>query len=97
VVTRSSVPYPWSVEMVSPVVKENGIFIPFLGRKTYDLNLEKEILAKTAFNETKEIDLIELEFLGKRHIKFLQKAKQKREFHPRPWAEIQKEIRTYNG
>ncbi len=60
--------------LIYKLLKTNSIFIPFLGRRNYDLDFEKKMLENLGLKIEKEIDLDELEFLGKRHLKLLKKV-----------------------
>lgn len=93
VVMRSTVKYPWSAEMIYKLLKINSIFIPFLGRRNYDLDFEKKMLENLGLKIEKEIDLDELEFLGKRHLKLLKKVAESKKGFPRSWEAISKEIK----
>lgn len=93
VVMRSTVKYPWSTEMISGLLKTNSTFIPFLGRRNYDLDFEKKMLENLGLKIEKEIDLDELEFLGKRHLKLLKKVAESKKGFPRSWEAISKEIK----
>jgi 16S rRNA (guanine527-N7)-methyltransferase len=97
VVMRSTIPYPWSIEMCSKIVKVGGTFIPFLGKKNLHLKIENELLDKFGFSIEREIDFPALNFLGERSVKFLKKKNSGRDDSPRQWALIQKEIRKENG
>ena len=93
VVMRSTVKYPWSAEMICKLLKINSIFIPFLGRRNYDLDFEKKMLENLGLKTEKELDLDELEFLGKRHLKLLKKVTESKKGFPRSWEAISKEIK----
>ena len=93
VVMRSTVKYPWSAEMIYKLLKTNSIFIPFLGRRNYDLDFEKKMLENLGLKIEKEMDLDELEFLGKRHLKLLKKVAESKKGFPRSWEAISKEIK----
>jgi 16S rRNA (guanine527-N7)-methyltransferase len=97
VIMRSAIPYPWSVEMCSQLVKTGGTFIPFLGKKNQHKEIEEEILHEFGFRLEKEIDLPALQFLGERSVKFLKKVESRKDSFPRQWSVIQKEIRKING
>lgn len=97
VVSRSSVPYPWTAEVVAKLVKKNGYFIPFLARQNYDLDLEMKILKNSGFQVVQELELKELHFLGQRHIKFLKKMNKTKHSIPRKWKIIKREIEEKNG
>jgi 16S rRNA (guanine527-N7)-methyltransferase len=97
VIMRSAIPYPWSVEMCSQLVKTGGSFIPFLGKKNQHKEIEEEILHEFGFRLEKEIDLPALQFLGERSVKFLKKVESRKDSFPRQWSLIQKEIRKING
>lgn len=93
VIMRSTIKYPWSVEMLTPLLKMNSTFIPFLGKKNYDFEFEKKLLKNLGIKIEKELDLDELEFLGKRHIKLLKKTGECNNGFPRKWETINKEIK----
>jgi 16S rRNA (guanine527-N7)-methyltransferase len=93
VVMRSTVKYPWSAEMIYKLLKTNSIFIPFLGRRNCDMDFEKNMLENLGLKIEKEMDLDELEFLGKRHLKLLKKVAESKKGFPRSWEAISKEIK----
>lgn len=93
VVMRSTVKYPWSAEMIYKLLKTNSYFIPFLGRKNYDLDFENKMLENLGLKIEKEFELDELEFLGKRHLKLLKKVAESKKSFPRSWEAISKEIK----
>ncbi|MBK8398442.1 MAG: class I SAM-dependent methyltransferase [Leptospiraceae bacterium] len=93
VVMRSTIKYPWSAEMISGLLKLNSCFIPFLGRRNYDLDFEKTMLENLGLKLEKDIDINELEFLGNRHIKVLKKTTDSKKGFPRKWETISKEIK----
>lgn len=93
VTMRSTIKYPWSVEMTEKLLKMNSIFIPFLGKKVYDLEFEKNMLENLGIVLEKDIELDELEFLGKRHLKILKKVSNAKKNFPRSWEVISKEIK----
>jgi 16S rRNA (guanine527-N7)-methyltransferase len=93
VVMRSTVKYPWSAEMIYKLLKTNSYFIPFLGKRNYDLDFEKKMLDNLGLKIEKEIELDELEFLGKRHLKLLKKVTESKKGFPRSWEAISKEIK----
>ncbi len=96
VVMRSAIPYPWSIEMVSNLVKFGGYFIPFLGKSFEKKEKENSLLEKFGFSLEEEESFPELEFLGHRHVKYLKKTSTTKH-SPREWSHIQKEIRRENG
>lgn len=93
VVMRSTIKYPWSIEMICSLLKFNSCFIPFLGRRNYDLDFEKKMLENLGLKLEKDIDINELEFLGNRHIKVLKKITESKKGFPRKWETISKEIK----
>ncbi len=93
VIMRSTVKYPWSAEMIYRLLKTNSYFIPFLGKRNYDLDFEKKILENLGLKIEKEIDIPELEFLGNRHMKLLKKTSESKKGFPRNWETISKEIK----
>lgn len=97
VVSRSSVPYPWTTEIVFNLVKKNGFFVPFLAKKNYDLALESKIIKESGMSISSEIELKELNFLGERHIKFLKKINKPKHSVPRKWKIIKGEIDEKKG
>ena len=97
VVMRSTIPYPWSIEMCSGIVKNGGTFIPFLGKKNVHIEIENDIMDKFGFQLEREIQLPSLHFLGERSVKFLKKIEFRKDSFPRQWSVIQKEIRKING
>ncbi|MCB1176446.1 MAG: class I SAM-dependent methyltransferase [Leptospiraceae bacterium] len=97
VTMRSSIPYPWSIEMVSGLIKKEGYFIPFLGKKEIELERENSFLSKFGFIIEHKEEISELEFLGKRQVKYLKKTSFPKDSLPRDWNIIQKEIRRENG
>lgn len=96
VVMRSAIPYPWSMEMVSMLVKREGYFVPFLGKLFENLEKENSFLSRFGFTLEETEKIPELEFLGNRHVKYLKKTS-KVGNSPREWSQIQKEIRRENG
>lgn len=97
VVSRGFIPYPYSVEAVSNLIKIGGTYVPFLGKHDIDTNLEKKVLSYSGFKLEFSEDLVPLEFLGMRHIKFLKKVSSPRHGYPRAWKEISKESKGANG
>jgi 16S rRNA (guanine527-N7)-methyltransferase len=96
VVMRSAIPYPWSIELVSQLVKFGGYFIPFLGKPIEASEREKIYFEKFGFSLEEEEAFPDLEFLGYRHVKYLKKTSITKH-SPREWSQIQKEIRRENG
>lgn len=96
-VSRSTIPYPWSIEVFTNLLKPDGLYVPFLAGKNYDLKIEKGILENCGFKIIDEIQLNALEFLGQRHIKFLKKVKNPIKGFPRDWKIISEDIKKYNG
>jgi 16S rRNA (guanine527-N7)-methyltransferase len=94
---RSTIPYPWSMEMVSHILKNDGYFFPFIGKKTTHQDIEKSIKLKMNLIEEDEIFMNELNFLGERRVKVLKKLNNTNSNKARLWKDIQKEIRQYNG
>ncbi|MDX1957770.1 MAG: RsmG family class I SAM-dependent methyltransferase [Leptospiraceae bacterium] len=94
---RSVVPYPWSIEIVSKLVSNNGYFAPFLAKRNYPIEFEEKFLTQFGFEIFEDFQITELKFLGERHIKLLKKKAIVEQSFVRPWAVIQKEIREYNG
>ena len=97
VVMRSTIPYPWSIEVCSGIVAEGGYFVPFLGKKTVHLELEKKFLNHFQFEIEEENIFPSLNFLGERSVKFLKKKENRKDSSSRPWSVIQKEIRKFHG
>lgn len=97
VTTRAMVPYPYVAEVVTNMLQTGGILCPFLGQNTVNTIQEGIVLANNGFSLKKEILLPELEFLGKRHIKILQKTMSPRKGYPREWKEIVKESKAKHG
>jgi 16S rRNA (guanine527-N7)-methyltransferase len=97
VTTRAVVPYPFIAEVVTNLVRKNGLLCPFLGQLKFDSLLEKKVLSYSGFKIEKEIEVTELSFLGKRHIKILQKDSDPKPGIPRPWKDIVQEIKQANG
>lgn len=93
VVMRSTVKYPWSAEMIYKLLKTNSYFIPFLGKRNYDLAFEGKLLDNLGLKIEKEINIPELEFLGNRHMKLLKKTTESKKGFPRNWETISKEIK----
>lgn len=97
VTSRGFIPYPYSVEAICNLLKINGTYVPFLGKHDIDPKLEEKILSYSGFKLEFSEDLIPLEFLGMRHIKFLKKVSSPRHGYPRAWKEISKESKGANG
>lgn len=97
IVSRAVVPYPFSVEIVCRLVRKGGFFVPFLGKLNYEKSMENKMLRNTGFIEQETLEITELDFLGKRHIKFLKKDKAAINGYPRAWKTISKEIKAFNG
>ncbi|MCZ8341618.1 MAG: class I SAM-dependent methyltransferase [Leptospira sp.] len=95
--TRAMVPYPYVAEVATLLVKQNGYLCPFLAQEFPDKLVEKEVLMNNGFILKKEIPIPELDFVGKRHIKILQKTSKPRLGFPREWKEIVKETKSKNG
>ncbi|WP_001153928.1 RsmG family class I SAM-dependent methyltransferase [Leptospira interrogans] len=97
VISRGFIPYPYSIEAICNLLKINGTYVPFLGKHDMDTNLEKKVLSYSGFKLEFSEDLVPLEFLGMRHIKFLKKVSSPRHGYPRAWKEISKESKGANG
>jgi|JI8StandDraft_1071087.scaffolds.fasta_scaffold00916_8 16S rRNA (guanine527-N7)-methyltransferase len=97
VTSRAVVPYPFLAEVVTNLVKKKGLLCPYLGQLRFDETIEAKVLAYSGFHVKKQIELSELSFLGKRHIKILQKDSEPKLGYPRPWKEIVKETKQANG
>lgn len=97
VTSRAMVPYPYIAEVTTRMVKQKGILCPFLAQPYQDLEKETEVLSNNGFVMKKEIPIPELEFVGKRHIKILQKNSLPKKGYPREWKEIVKETKSKNG
>ncbi|EMO10620.1 rRNA small subunit methyltransferase G domain protein [Leptospira borgpetersenii str. Noumea 25] len=97
VVSRGFIPYPYSVEAVSNLIKIGGTYVPFLGKHDIDVKLEEKVLSYSGFRLESSEDLSSLEFLGMRHIKFLKKISSPRHGYPRTWKDISKESKSGNG
>lgn len=97
VVSRGFIPYPYSVEVVSNLIKIEGTYVPFLGKHDIDAKLEEKVLSYSGFRLESSEDLSSLEFLGMRHIKFLKKISSPRHGYPRAWKDIVKESKSGNG
>ncbi|WP_061224776.1 RsmG family class I SAM-dependent methyltransferase [Leptospira weilii] len=97
VVSRGFIPYPYSVEVVSNLIKIGGTYVPFLGKHDIDAKLEEKVLSYSGFRLESSEDLSSLEFLGMRHIKFLKKISSPRHGYPRAWKDISKESKSGNG
>lgn len=97
VTSRAVVPYPYLAEVVTNLVKKKGILCPFLGQIRFDEKIEERVLSYSGFKIKKQMELSELSFLGKRHIKILQKDSEPKPGYPRPWKEIVKETKQSNG
>lgn len=95
--TRAMVPYPYVAEVATLLVKQNGYLCPFLAQEYPDKAMEREVLLNNGFTLKKEIPIPELDFVGKRHIKILQKTSKPRQGFPREWKEIVKETKNKNG
>ncbi|MBP7280885.1 MAG: class I SAM-dependent methyltransferase [Leptospiraceae bacterium] len=93
VIMRSTIKYPWSAEMICRLLKQNSCFIPFLGRRNYDLKFEQMFLENLGLKIEKDFDIPELEFLGNRHMKVLKKIAESKKGFPRKWEAISKEIK----
>ncbi|MCP5498778.1 MAG: class I SAM-dependent methyltransferase [Leptospiraceae bacterium] len=96
IVSRASIPYPWSAEVCVKLLKKGGFFIPFLGAKKNDSEIESKLLNNLGLVCEKSLDLNELNFLGKRTVKFLKKRKEANYGFPRNWKLISKEIKQKN-
>lgn len=92
-VMRASIPYPFSIEVVSRLVLKDGYFFPFLAKKQNWETMEERILSDSGFIMEGTIELEELSFLGERHIKVLKKYSQAKHGIPRDWKYISKEIK----
>jgi len=97
VTSRAVIPYPYLAEVVTNLVKKKGLLCPFLGQLRFDEKIEAKVLRYSGFQLKKQIELSELSFLGKRHIKILQKESEPLPGYPRPWKEIVKETKQANG
>ncbi len=97
VTSRAVVPYPFMIEVASNLVKRGGVLCPYLGQLRFDDSVEKRVLQYSGFHIKKEIELSELDFLGKRHIKILQKDSDTKPGYPRLWKDIVKETKQANG
>jgi 16S rRNA (guanine527-N7)-methyltransferase len=97
ITSRAVIPYPFLAEVFTNMVKKGGILCPFLGQLNFDEKIESSVLKYSGFKIKKELELTELSFLGKRHIKILQKDSDPKSGYPRPWKEIVKETKQSNG
>ncbi|TGN20316.1 RsmG family class I SAM-dependent methyltransferase [Leptospira idonii] len=97
VTSRAVVPYPFLVEVASQLVKKFGLLCPYLGQRNFDSKQEAKVLQYSGFKIKKEIELTELDFVGKRHIKILLKDSEPKPGYPRAWKEIVKETKEGNG
>lgn len=97
VVSRSFVPYPFSVEVCTNLVKNAGYYIPFIGGSDAHTDIELSILEKNGLMLKDTLELKKLSFLGKRHIKILKKTGSPLRGYPRPWKILIKEIQKENG
>ncbi len=79
--------------MICRLLKQNSCFIPFLGRRNYDLKFEQMFLENLGLKIEKDFDIPELEFLGNRHMKVLKKIAESKKGFPRKWEAISKEIK----
>ncbi|WCL49517.1 RsmG family class I SAM-dependent methyltransferase [Leptospira sp. GIMC2001] len=93
VVMRASIPYPFSAEIVTRLVKIGGFFCPFLAKEQQWQKVESEILSECGYTIQGKIELDELSFLGSRHIKVLKKLSQAKHGYPRDWKIISREIK----
>ncbi|GBF51339.1 ribosomal RNA small subunit methyltransferase G [Leptospira ryugenii] len=93
VTLRAVIPYPYSAELCCRLTKTQGLLCPYLGQSSVAVDLEKEVLQNQGFVLKKEIAIEELSFLGKRHIKILQKNSKPKPGYPRPWKEIVKDTK----
>lgn len=93
VVMRASVPYPFSVEVVTNLVTTGGLFCPFLAREQDWKKKEEEILSNSGFILEGILELEELSFLGARQIKVLKKLCPPKHGFPRDWKILSKEIK----
>ncbi|EQA45555.1 rRNA small subunit methyltransferase G [Leptospira broomii serovar Hurstbridge str. 5399] len=96
-VSRGFIPFPWSAEVLCRWVKQGGIYVPFIGKDEFDINLIKAVLEPTGFRLLKTLSLPSLEFLGMRHIKFLKKVLSPRQGIPRAWKVLAKESKLEHG
>lgn len=97
VCTRAMVPYPYIAEVATLLVKRKGYLCPFLAQSYENPVKEELVLRNNGFVLQKEISIPELEFVGKRHIKILQKTSNPKPGYPREWKEIVKETKNKNG
>lgn len=95
---RSTIPYPWSAELIFHLIDINTKFIPFLAKNKIDFGREESFLNNLGFSLAKEIDLKEkLNFLGERRFKVIEKKSTPKKNFPRKWEKISKEIKELNG
>lgn len=92
-VMRAAIPYPFSIEVICRIIKQNGYFFPFLGKEKNWSVKEREILSGTGFIIEDEIILDRLCFLGDRKIKVLKKKAVPKHGIPREWKQISKDIK----
>ncbi len=93
ITSRAVVPYPFLAEVVTNLINRGGLLCPYLGQLKFEERTEGNVLSNNGLEFKKQIELLELSFLGKRHIKILQKSSQPKSGYPRPWKEIVKETK----
>ncbi len=94
---RSTIPYPWSAELIHQLISKSSKFIPFLAKNKLDFGIEKDFLKKLGLITTNEIELTDLKFLGERRFKVIEKFSNPVKGFPRTWDKISKEIKKING
>jgi 16S rRNA (guanine527-N7)-methyltransferase len=92
-VMRASVPYPFSIEVVTNLVATGGYFCPFLAKEQNWKTKEEQILSATGFVLEGNLELEELSFLGTRQIKVLKKLCPPKHGFPRDWKILSKDIK----
>lgn len=95
VVTRASISYPFSAEVFSTLLVQNGFYVPFFGQLDVEADLESEVLKRYHYEVVDSILLKKLDFLGMRHIKFLKKKRVTHFNDRRSWKLILKDIKKY--
>ncbi|MDF3820926.1 class I SAM-dependent methyltransferase [Leptospira sp. 96542] len=97
VTSRAMVPYPFIAEVCTNIIKQKAVLCPFMAQSYLDIEKEKLVLSNNGMHLKKEIQIPELDFVGKRHIKILQKNSLPKRGFPREWKEIVKESKNKNG
>jgi len=89
---RALIPFPFCLELICRLVKENGYVSYFAADNTPTLDGHESYLYGMGFSLQKIIPLEGVEFIGSRNIYLLKKSGRTDRQYPRQWKKIKSEI-----